>query len=413
MEKGLRPEGRECRTGDDRKLREFIVKPQEAGLRLDRYLFRILDRASKGFVYKMMRKKNIVLNGRKADGNEILQENDQVRIYFSEETFWKFSTWDIRAEGEACLQREGGERQGTAFAAGLKNPDSVPVPGEGGASPENSGAAEKTGGKMKTIAADTGRRNSGAGIPEAPMPEILYEDEDILVLSKPAGMLSQKASAGDYSANDFVIDYLLESGQLCEQDLVTFRPSICNRLDRNTSGLLIAGKTTRGLQRINGQLRDRSVRKFYHCLVLGELAEEGLREGYLCKDEKTNTVRVSADPDELCRENSHTSGGKAVSRIETAWKPLKAENGMTFLEVHLITGKTHQIRAQLAAEGHPILGDPKYGDREANRKLKREFGVDAQLLHACRMEFPEGTVFSAPDPEIFSRVFREFSFQKK
>ena len=391
MEKGLRPEGMECRTGADRKLREFIVKPQEAGLRLDRYLFRILDRASKGFVYKMLRKKNIVLNGRKADGNEILQENDQVRIYFSEETFGKFSTRDSRAEGGVCLQREGRERQGTAFAAGLKNPDSVPAPGESGASPEN----------------------SGAGIPEAPMPEILYEDEDILVLSKPAGMLSQKASAGDYSANDFVIDYLLESGQLCEQDLVTFRPSICNRLDRNTSGLLIAGKTTRGLQRINGQLRDRSVRKFYHCLVLGELAEEGLREGYLCKDEKTNTVRVSADPDELCRENSHIGGGKAVSRIETAWKPLKAENGMTFLEVHLITGKTHQIRAQLAAEGHPILGDPKYGDREANRKLKREFGVDVQLLHACRMEFPEGTVFNAPDPEIFSRVFREFSFQKK
>ena len=390
-------------------MRKFIVKPQEAGMKLDRYLFRILDQAPKGFVYKMLRKKNIVLNDQKADGHESLQEGDQVRIYFSEETFGKFSSWDSRAEGGVCLQREGGKGQRTAYAGGRKDLDSVPAPGEGGDSPGNSGAAEKTGGERKIVAGNTGRKNSGAGIPNAPMPEILYEDEDILVLSKPAGMLSQKACAGDYSANDFVIDYMLESGQLCEKDLVTFRPSICNRLDRNTSGLLIAGKTTRGLQRINEQLRGRSVQKFYHCLVLGEITEKGDRESYLWKDAKTNRVSVSADPEDLRAEGSRSGGETAVSRIETAWKPLEAKNGATYLEVHLITGKTHQIRAQLAAEGHPILGDPKYGDREANRKLRREFGMDVQLLHACRMEFPDGAVFSAPDPEIFSRVFREFS----
>lgn len=332
-------------------MKEFIVKPQETGQRLDRYLMRILPQASKGFIYKMLRKKNIVLNGKKADGHELLQEMDLIRIYFSDETFSVFS------------------------------------------------------GKAKTEAA--GHPHVPAGIqPGGALPVIIYEDADILVLNKPAGMLSQKAKPEDYSANDFVIGYLLESGQLKPEDLLTFRPSVCSRLDRNTSGLLIAGKTTHGLQNMSAMLRDRSLRKFYHCIAAGEIRENADLMGYLIKNKKTNRVAVYSDLSEIRGRSSGSRRGtpEHILPIETAYHPICTNGSCTLLEVHLITGRSHQIRAHLASAGHPLLGDWKYGDKMINQTLKHDFGVEHQLLHACRMELPDGRVFTAEDPPIFSEI---------
>lgn len=312
-------------------MKEFTIKNQEAGQKLDKYLGKILSQAPKSFVYKMLRKKNIVLNDKKADGHEVLQTADTIKIYFSDETFAKFAD--------------------PAFS-------------------------------KKETAVSSGKKSSI-------VPEILYEDTDLLLLNKPVGMLSQKAVKTDYSANDFVIDYLLESGQLTNADLLTFKPSICNRLDRNTSGILIAGKTITGLQRMAELLKDRSMKKYYLCIVAGQISEKQYLKGYLYKDEKKNKVLIKKDP------------FQDADYIETSYEPLSVHGDTTLLLVHLITGRSHQIRAHLASIGHPILGDYKYGNKKRNDHLKAATGIASQLLHAYRLVMPDGQVFETAMPKQF------------
>lgn len=320
-------------------MKEFTIQQNEENQRLDKYLKKLLPNASTGFLYKMLRKKNIVYNGRKAAGNELLKAGDKVAFYFSDETFAKFHQ-DMDA-----LQQEY-----QALAA-------LPMKGL----------------------------------------SLIYEDEDILVLNKPAGLLSQKAAEGDCSANECMLGYLIRSGALSLETFSTFRPSVCNRLDQNTTGLLLAGKSLKGLQELSQLLRDRRLKKYYYALVLGCVEEEAHVCGYLKKDEAANRVIVrSAD---LC-----SPGLENERRIETAYRPLAHSDHATLLEVHLITGKTHQIRAHLAALGHPIMGDPKYGDKKANENCRRDFQVRHQLLHAQRVEFPDGRVFCAPLPSSFEKV---------
>ncbi len=398
---------------------------------MDKYLFKVLDRAPGGFVYKMLRKKNIVLNGKKASGKEILKERDSVKFFLSDETFAKFASAvpeTCCGEGEEKLLNAPGERLVPA-ANSVVDKDAV---GDG----ENA----------KRKAANRIEAAKKVGL------EIVYEDEDILVINKPAGLLSQKASAGDDSANDRIIAYLLESGQLSEAELRTFHPSICNRLDRNTSGLLIAGKTMRGLQETARQLKDRSAKKFYHAMVWGRVTEPQRMCGYLVKDHRTNQVRVRPEnsgtksepfqrrehcvgtkpdstrmnvlyvgtkPDstrkngrdvgteqDSARKNRRDAGMKDSGevRIETEYVPLAHYGEVTLLEVHLITGRSHQIRAHLAAVVDLILGDANFGDAALNRSLFQATGIRSQLLHACRIELSDGRIMEADDPKEFFRV---------
>ena len=169
---------------------------------------------------------------------------------------------------------------------------------------------------------------------------------------------------------------------------------MANRLDRNTTGLLLAGKTLRGQQALSQQLRDRSLRKIYHCIVAGEVASGGHLAGYLWKDEQKNQVVVLAE---------QRPGAKYV---ETAYEPLAVGKGLSLLQVDLLTGRAHQIRAHLAAIGHPVIGDFKYGDRKLNEKYRRRFQVTSQLLHACEITLTDGTVITAPYPPVFQTVLR-------
>lgn len=296
-------------------MKEILIGENESGQRLDKLLHKMLPEAGNGFLYKMLRKKNIILNGKKAEGKEILNAGDRIKIFFSDETFQKFS---------------------------------VPV----------SDDYENAFSRLKGIG-------------------IVYEDEHIAVLNKPSGLLSQKAKADDLSVNEWLIGYLLSEGKIKRDDLVTFKPSVCNRLDRNTSGLLVCGKSLSGSRILSELIKERKIRKFYRTFVKGEMEEDCTVCGYLKKDGYTNTVSVRK---ELF---------PGSSEIMTSYHILDVFPGCTFLEVELITGKTHQIRAHLASLGHPLMGDTKYGDPEFNSFCRRNFHLGHHLLHAYRLEFPE------------------------
>lgn len=318
-------------------MRELKIAENESGQRLDKFLGKFMKEAPKSFLYKMLRKKNITLNGKKATGQEKLNTGDSVKLFLSEETIEKFS-----------------ERE--SFSVPVKETEKL---------------------------------------------DILYEDRNVLLMNKPVGMLSQKAKETDVSAVEHLLGYLLHSGQIRQEDLKTFHPSVCNRLDRNTSGILAAGKSLVGLQELSRLFKERSLAKYYLCPVIGTVKFPESVKGYLHKDEKSNRVRIL---------KSEIQGS---SYIETAYRPLAFGENITLLEVHLITGKTHQIRSHLAYIGHPIIGDYKYGNRQVNERYRREYGLTHQLLHAYRLEMPklEGPlanlsekIFSAEPPELFQRI---------
>ena len=313
----------------------LTVTEREAGQRLDKMLAKYLNLAGKGFIYKMIRKKNITLNGRRCDGSEKLEEGDQIRLFLSDETIGRFSSVPVQPVKKTSL-------------------------------------------------------------------DVIYEDENILLINKPCGMLSQKAAESDVSLVEYITAYLLETGAMAEEDLKTFRPSVCNRLDRNTSGIVIAGKTLGGLQAMGAVLKDRSLHKYYQCIVKGRVETPCRIRGYLRKNPAANQVSVFKDP---------VPDSQA---IETEYIPLSVGSAYTRLQVTLITGRSHQIRAHLASIGRPILGDPKYGDPALNREIRQKYGVSTQLLHSWKLVMPDavpepcaglaGRSFTAPLPKDFERV---------
>ena len=213
-------------------------------------------------------------------------------------------------------------------------------------------------------------------------------------------MLSQPADDGEPSLVEYLTGYLLKKGDLTEEQLKTFRPSVCNRLDRNTSGMVCAGKSLAGLQFLSGIFHDRTLHKYYICLTKGKIEKPDHIRGYLHKDKKTNKVIVSRQE------------FKDSLPIETKYRPLGSNGKITLLEVELITGRTHQIRAHLAGTGHPLLGDTKYGDSEFNKQYTRH-GVRHQLLHAYRLVIPEtDQTFVAPAPELFCKIIKEENLEE-
>lgn len=311
-------------------MKEIVINENEAGQRLDKFLGKLLKEAPASFYYKMLRKKNIVLNGKKATGNEKLAMGDSVKLFLSDETFEKFT--------------------------GRQPAEDMVI-----------------------------------SVPSIPL-EIVYEDHDVLAINKPAGMLSQKAKKEDISANEYILQYLLESGTITAESLHTFKPSVCNRLDRNTSGILVAGKTLNGLQQMSKAFRERSMEKYYLAIVAGHISKPRRIEGFLTKDEKNNQVTILSEP------------SNDAKPIITEYRPLKLVGQVTLLEVHLITGRSHQIRAHLASIGHPVIGDTKYGNPRLNREFLKNAGVTHQLLHAYRLFLADGTKIQADAPKEFERA---------
>lgn len=313
------------------------VNQNEAGQRLDKLLTKYLNEAPKSFLYKMLRKKNITLNGKKADGSEKLLIGDEIKLFLAEETIDKFSKQKIQTTSNINL-------------------------------------------------------------------DIIYENDHVLILNKPAGVLSQKAKDTDVSLNETIISYLLLQHKITKEELKTFHPAVCNRLDRNTSGIVIAGKTLIGLQEMSMLLRNRNLNKYYRCFVKGIIKEQKLIDGWLYKDERTNKVTI------LSKER------KGASYIKTQYVPIAHGKDLTLLEVKLLTGRSHQIRAHLSSIGHAIIGDYKYGDKTINDWYKKNYKIEAQLLHSYRLELPDmrepfgdmsNAIIIAELPTIYHKIQQE------
>ena len=377
------------------------ITEREAGQRLDKFLGKYMSLASKSFFYKMLRKKNIVLNGKKADGSERLAAGDSLTLYLADETIEKFvGTGNETIEkfvrtGDLCYEENIAD----------------------GDSPHHREDSAEGGSIVISTTESTDSR-----FKKKPSFTLVYEDENILVLNKPWGMLTQKAKPEDISLNEHMIAWLLNSGRMTEDQLRMQKPSVCNRLDRNTSGIVLAGISLKGLQGLSQMLKDRTAKKWYYALVWGRVKEARQLKGYLVKDTNTNQVQVFSDQNDMfpecsnkndaflpgCahearRKNVENAGRRENARyIETAYRPLGYGSNCTLLEIHLITGRSHQIRAHLSAEGHFIIGDPKYGSQEINREFLRKYGLKGQLLHAGIFVMPEG---NCPFPALAGRQF--------
>ena len=307
-------------------MQELTITDLEAGQRLNKYMMKYLNQAPSSFIYKMLRKKNITRNGKKASGDEILECGDVIKVFLADETIEKFRVVQ---------------------------------------------ASKKT---------------SGITL------QILYQDPDILAVHKPVGVLSQKAQKDDYSINEAILDYCLSMRILSEKQLETFHPSISNRLDRNTSGIILAGISLKGSQTLARILKGHTCEKYYYTIVAGEMKQRIHEKAYIVKDTKKNQSKI---------QKLESPG---ASMIETAFTPLCTKNGFTLLQVQLFTGKSHQIRAHLQSLGYPMAGDTKYGNPAVNRKLRERYHLNHQLLHAGRLVLPDIPEITDPLPAEFQNV---------
>lgn len=348
-------------------MKEVIISGKYAGQRLNKFLMKYLDEAPSSFVYKMLRKKNIKLNEKKAEGNEILVEGDKVRIYLSDETIEKFqSRKKQNIKGDSLPKHDYVNKdEFTSYDYNQKNTDKIIL-------------------------------------------DILYIDDDIMAVNKPVGILSQRAKKEDYSINDAIIDYTIEHKIIDKNELNLFKPSICNRLDRNTSGIIFAGISLKGSQQLTKAFKDRTIDKYYYTIVKGCFDNEMNCKGYITRDIKNLKSHIISEDEfyELSSKNSKTDELlKEYEKIETYFYPVSTNGNYSLIRVKLVTGKTHQIRAQLSNIDFNIIGDIKYGNKDVNAYMKDKYGLKNQLLHAGDVYWKEKNIkIHAGLPENFIRI---------
>lgn len=324
-------------------MREFRINKNDSGQRIDKFIAKATTGLPKSLMYKFIRTKRIRRNGGRVHEGDMLEEGDIIEMYIPDEFF--------DADGEKDYS------------------------------------------KMKTV------------------PDIVYEDSNILLCDKKPGVLVHLGDEGDRNRVEAderetliyaLTAYLVNRGEYDPGSETSFAPALCNRIDRNTGGIVILAKNAAALRAVNEAIRENRVHKKYLCAVHGRLIGEKTLRAYHMKDYKTNTVKIFSEQKKGSRE------------IITKYRALKYSEkyDLTLLEVTLVTGRTHQIRAHMEFIGHPLLGEGKYGVNREDRKL----GYSSQALYSYAVEFdfsdPEfeylnGRVFRVPDNHVkFTELFR-------
>ncbi|MCL2046440.1 MAG: RluA family pseudouridine synthase [Oscillospiraceae bacterium] len=283
-------------------MKEYQIGKNDAGQRLDRFISKAVPLLPTSLAQKYIRLKRFKIDGKSAKRDYVLNQGDVLQMYINDEYFEE-------------------TRNNVLYN---KNVQSQRILSE---------------------------------------PDILYEDDNIMLINKPAGVLchSDKDSDKD-SLISQVLAYLYQGGKWNPENEHSFRPALCNRIDRNTSGIVIVSKNAQSLRLLNEKIRKREIDKYYMALVLGEPGEPaGRLFGYHEKDSVANRVTISQQSNEKTKE--------AIMEYKT----LATTGNLSLLECLLFTGRTHQIRAQLAEIGTPILGDNKYGDKSMNKQFGEKF----------------------------------------
>ena len=316
-------------------MREIKIAKNDAGQRLDKFLTKALD-LPVGLLYKSIRTKKIKVNRKRAENNTVLMEGDTIQCFLAEEFFGK-----------------------------LDEADGV------------------------TLSLDRIQ----------PKLDIVYEDENILLLNKRPGVSVHEDE--DSKVNTLIAHvqaYLYQKGEYNPKDEQSFAPALCNRIDRNTGGIVIAAKTAEALRVMNEKIRLREIDKLYLAAVHGiPERKEATLTGYLIKDEKLNKVRVF-----------DKNPPKGAKNIITKYKVVATRGSDALIEVELLTGRTHQIRAHMAYIGHPLIGDGKYGVNKGDRAE----GYKYQALYSYKLRFAfegeptaleylNGKEFSIPKRDIY------------
>ncbi len=287
-------------------MKEFTIGANDANQRLDRFLAKAVPLLPASLAQKYIRLKRIKCNGGRAQRDTRLQVGDVLQLYINDEFF------DKPREDNAYL----------------------------------------------TVA--------------APKLSIVYEDDQILLVDKRPGQAVHPHDGAEYGRTliDHIQAYLYQKKEWSPRGENAFTPALCNRIDRNTGGIVIAAKTAEALRVMNQKIKDRELDKRYLAIVEGTpKPKAGSLKGYLFKDAKKNRVFVTDTPQ---------TGAKSC---QTNYKVLATEKGLSLVECELITGRTHQIRAQFAHAGHPLLGDGKYG------KLDKQAGRNYQALYSYKLTF--------------------------
>ncbi len=292
-------------------MRELTIGKNDAGQRLDKFLTKTLFGMPPALMYRLIRQKKIKVNRKRAENGQMLCEGDTLQLFIAEEFF------------------EGGEKGG--------DKDEL--------------------------------------LRVRPKLDIVYEDENILLLSKRPGVLVHDDKEGQNNTLLFHAKaYLYQRGEYDPEAEQSFAPALCNRIDRNTGGIVILAKNAEALRVMNEKIRDGETSKFYLCAVHGILRKKSdTLHAWLKKDSRTNMVKIYDGQNKP----------KDAKSIGTKYKVLAEKDGNSLLEVELLTGRTHQIRAQFSYIGHPLLGDGKYG---VNRE-DRTKGYKYQALYSYRLRF--------------------------
>ena len=301
-------------------MEEFIIGKNDAGQRLDKYLLKSLPMLPQSLMYKAIRKKKIKVNRTRAEISQKLCEGDTVQLFLPPEL--------LAGEGDAGTE------------------------------------------PYRTV---------------TPHIDIIYENDEIILVDKKPGMAVHGGddSAGGGSRIDErdtlinnILAYLWRSGEYDPESERSFTPALCNRIDRNTGGIVIAAKDAEALRDMNRLIREDQLSKFYLCLCHGSMERPAATlHGYLAKDSARNLVRVEDHPFPGARE--------IITKYRVLDTRGKGADAVSLLQVELVTGRTHQIRAHLAHIGHPLLGDGKYGINRADRQE----GFKYQALYAWRLDF--------------------------